>query len=166
MAFLLTLLISYLATSLFGYVVHWCLHQPWMGKANTSHLSHHQIQYPPEDFVSKEYRSAGEDDSFKFFAIAAIPLILVPIILFLVGVLPWYLALAALIMEAIMGFAHDYFHYSFHIENHWLSRIPVVKHIFKVWVELHYVHHVDVTANYGIFCFHWDKLFKSFRRSI
>ena len=161
-AILLTILISYIVTSLFGYVVHWSLHQTWAGGFNKAHMTHHEILYPPSDFTSDTYRNAGKDSTPKFFALAALPLILTPIILWAVGVLPLSLMITVLVVEGIMGFLHDYIHDAFHITNHWMSRTPVLRDIFAKWTQLHYLHHVDMKKNFGIFVFHWDRIFKSF----
>lgn len=162
LAFFLTLLISYCVISLFGYVMHWVLHQSWMGSINQAHMTHHQKLYPPDDYVSDYYRRAGKDAAPKFFIIAALPLIIAPLVLCILGILPWYLLLTIWLMEALMGFLHDYLHDAFHIKNHWLNHLPVVRDIFRRWNYLHYLHHVDMGANYGIFSFHWDRLFKTY----
>jgi sterol desaturase/sphingolipid hydroxylase (fatty acid hydroxylase superfamily) len=162
LAFLLTLLFSFLLTTLFGYVVHWALHQNWSGSVHVSHMTHHLKLYPPEDFSSETYRDAGKDNSFKFFALAAIPLIIIPIALWCAGILSLGLMLVVLLMEALMGFLHDYLHDVFHISNHWLSRTPILKGFFAKWVKLHYQHHVDMKTNYGIFSFLWDKILGTF----
>lgn len=161
-AVLLTILITYIIVSLFGYVVHWALHQTWAGQVNNAHMTHHLKLYPPEDYTSDTYRHAGKDSTPKFFAIAAIPLILCPIILGLLGILSWTLAITTLVVEGIMGFLHNYIHDAFHINNHWMTRTPLLKDIFHKWNELHYLHHVDMSTNYGIFVFHWDRVFGSF----
>lgn len=159
---LLTVFITYLVTSLFGYAVHWSLHQSWAGRFNTSHMTHHLKLYPPQDFTSEVYRNAGADNTLKIFAIAALPLIIAPFVLWLVGVFSWISVIAVLVMEALMGFFHDYLHDAFHIKNHWLNRLPVLNVIFEKWVQLHYLHHVDMSKNLGIFSFHWDYIFKTF----
>lgn len=164
-AFLFTVIISYLITSLFGYVVHWALHQTWAGQFNQAHMTHHLTLYPPEDFSSNTYRNAGKDSSPKFFAIAALPLIVIPIILGFLGVLPIYLVLTILVVEGLVGLLSDRLHDYFHITNHWLTRIPGVRFIFAEWVRLHRQHHVDMGTNYGIFSFHWDRLFKTFKKA-
>jgi len=161
---LLTLLISFVGSTLFGYSVHWALHQSWAGRFNSSHMTHHLKLYPPSDFTSDVYRHAGKDSTIKTFTVAAIPLVALPIILGVLGILSWPLVLVALVVEGLMGFLHDYLHDSMHIENHFLTRIPVVKGIFQRWVHLHYLHHVDMSKNYGIFVFHWDRLFRTFQR--
>ena len=163
MAILFTILFSYLITTLFGHVVHWSLHQSWTGKVNTAHMTHHLKLYPPSDYLSDTYRQAGKDSTPKFFALAALPLIITPIVLWAVGVLSLSIMITIMVMEGLMGFLHNYLHDAFHIRNHWLTRF--MPHIFNRWVELHYQHHVDMNTNFGIFSFHWDRLLGTFRRS-
>lgn len=159
---LISIIITYTIASLFGYVIHWSLHQPWAGKFNSSHMAHHLKLYPPIDFTSEIYRKAGADSTTKFFAIASLPLIITPIVLCFVGFIPVLCLIAILLTEAIVGFLSDYLHDSFHIKNHWMTCLPVVQVIFERWIHLHYLHHVDMSKNYGIFSFHWDRLFKTF----
>ncbi len=83
LSILLTILITYIVVSLFGYFVHKSLHQEWTGLWNTSHMAHHVKLYPPGDFLSDKYRDAGKDDTFWTFALVSIPVILTPIILVL-----------------------------------------------------------------------------------
>lgn len=161
-AILLTILITYIVTSFFGYVVHWSLHQSWAGRFNVSHMTHHLKLYPPSDFYSETYRDPGKDNTVKFFAFAAIPLLLAPVVLYFLGILPLSLMITVLVVEGIVGFLHDYIHDAFHITDHWMSRVPVLRDIFGVWVKLHYLHHVDMGKNYGIFVFHWDHVFRTF----
>ncbi len=162
-AFLLTIFISFIATTFFGYVVHWSLHQSWAGRFNQSHMTHHLKLYPPEDYTSDTYRSAGKDNTVITFAVASLPMIAFPIVLGLFGIIGWFLVATALFVELSLGFLHWYIHDAFHIKNHWMSRVPWLKDIFQVWNGLHYTHHVDMGTNYGIFVFHWDRLFKTFR---
>jgi len=159
---LLTILISFFISSLFGYVVHRSLHQSWTGKLNRSHMTHHLTLYPPSDYLSEKYRDAGKDNTFFIFAIAAIPIVALPIILYFLKVISLMLAIIALIVMAIMSFLHSYLHDSFHIKNHFLTRLPIIKVVFAYWNHLHYLHHVNMQKNFGIFLFHWDHIFKSF----
>lgn len=162
MVILLLVILTYLITSLFGYVVHWSLHQSWAGSFNKAHMAHHLKLYPPNDFTSDVYRHAGSDNTFRTFAIASIPMVLIPILLGIFGILSWKLVLLILTIEGLVGYFNNYFHDSFHINNHFLIRIPLVKYIFIRLIHLHYLHHVDMMKNYGIFAFHWDRLFKTF----
>src|SRR5579885_1957013 len=160
-AILLTILISYIVTSFFGYVIHWSLHQTWSGFFNKAHMTHHQVLYPASDFTSDVYRHAGKDSTPRFFALAASPLILTPLVLWLVGIVPLSVAITAWAVMGVMGFLHDYIHDAFHIRNHWMTRTPVLRDIFAKWIQLHYLHHVDMGKNFGIFVFHWDRVFKT-----
>jgi sterol desaturase/sphingolipid hydroxylase (fatty acid hydroxylase superfamily) len=162
MAVLFTILISFFVSTLFGYVVHWALHQTWTGKLNRSHMTHHLTLYPPDDYQSDVYRYAGKDNTVRIFAVFAIPIVLCPIVLGVLGILPLTLVVVAITMMALMSVSHNYLHDAFHIRNHFLARIPVVKDIFAGWNHLHYLHHVDMSKNYGIFLFHWDHVFRTF----
>lgn len=161
-------IISFFISGLFGYIVHWSLHQTWSGNLNKKHMTHHLILYPASDYTSEQYRNAGKDNSVITFGLLALPLIAFPIILGVIGILPLSIVFTILIVMGIMGFLHNYLHDVFHIKNHFLNKIPVIKHIFTRWNYLHYLHHVNMKTNYGIFLFHWDKLFKTYygKRSI
>lgn len=159
---LITAIIVFFLISFFAYIVHWSLHQKWTGNLNKKHMTHHLILYPPSDYQSDEYRKAGKDNTFVTFFIASVPLVIMPIVLGIIGLLPLSLVITALVVMAIMGFLHDYLHDSFHIKNHFLTRTPVLKVIFGYWNKLHYLHHVDMQKNFGIFLFHWDHIFNTF----
>jgi hypothetical protein len=163
MSILFVIVLTFLVTSLFGHTIHWALHQPWSGKVHKAHMTHHLKLYPPTDFTSEVYRDAGRDSTPKFFLIAAMPLILAPIVLCVLGIISWQIMLTILIVEGLMGFLHDYLHDAFHIKGHWLYGIPLIGRWFRNLVKLHYLHHVDMSSNFGIFTFHWDQILGSFR---
>ena len=161
-AILITALVAFFVSSLFGYVVHRSLHQPWTGRLNKKHMTHHLILYPPTNYLSEEYRQAGKDNTVITFTIAAMPLVIIPILLGVLGILPLSLVITTLIVMGFMGFAHDQLHDAFHIRNHFLTRIPGVRNIFAYWNQLHYLHHIDMQKNFGIFLFHWDHVFRTY----
>jgi sterol desaturase/sphingolipid hydroxylase (fatty acid hydroxylase superfamily) len=161
-AILITAFIAFFASSLFGYAVHRLLHCKWSGVLNKKHMTHHLTLYPPTDYLSVEYRQSGKDNTVVIFVASAIPLIITPIILGILGLLPLSLVITSLLIMGIMGFLHDYLHDSFHIKNHILTRIPGVRVIFAYWNNLHYLHHIDMQKNFGIFLFHWDHVFRTF----
>jgi hypothetical protein len=161
---LLTIIISFFVTTLFGHIMHWSLHQRWVRKFTKSHMTHHLILYPPKSYLSDKYKYAGKDSTLRFFVFASLPMILAPIILGALGILGWHLVITVLATELLIGFLHNYLHDSFHIKNHWIYRVPLLRDIFGVWVKLHYLHHVDMGKNYGIFTFHWDKIFNTFKK--
>lgn len=158
---LLTFLVASCATTLFGYVAHLLLHQPWMGRFNQAHLTHHDKLYPPSDFFSDTYRSAGKDNSVILFAILGIPLLLIPVLLFYFKAIGLFTMLFAMASMIGIGLLHDRVHDSFHLNNHWLKILP----FYRKWLDLHYQHHVNVKTNYGIFLFVWDKLFKTYKEN-
>jgi sterol desaturase/sphingolipid hydroxylase (fatty acid hydroxylase superfamily) len=146
-AFLLTIIIAFFVTTLFGHVLHWSLHQKWMGLFNKSHMVHHLKKYPASDFYSEVYRDAGKDKSTY-------------VGVFILGSV--CLTITALSTLFFVGWLHNYLHDSFHITNHFLGKIPLFNKLFDRWIKLHYQHHVNMQTNFGIFTFHWDKLFKTF----
>lgn len=162
LAILITAIITFFISSLFGYVVHKSLHQEWTGRFNKSHMTHHLKLYPPEDYLSDTYRDAGSDNTVKTFAIAAIPLVLIPIALWLVHILTLTTFITCLVVMAVMSFLHSYLHDAFHIRNHWLNSIPIFDIYFQYWADLHYLHHINMQTNFGIFLFHWDKILGTF----
>lgn len=159
---LFTIFLTYLVTTFFGYVVHWAFHQKWTGPVNKAHMTHHLKLYPADDYLSDVYRQPGKDNTVKLFAFAAI----IPVGLLFLSFFLGFMSLSTLIVVcitlAILGFLHDYLHDSFHIRNHWLTKLPIINKLFGRWNELHYLHHVDMQKNFGIFSFHWDRVFKTF----
>lgn len=161
-AILLTILVVYLVVSLFGYFVHKALHQSWTGRYNSSHMAHHITLYPPEDYLSDTYRDAGKDNTLWTFAVISLPLVLTPVILWAFGILSFTISLIALIEMLFIGWLNNFLHNALHIRNHWITKIPIVNKLFSKWNELHYLHHVDMNKNFGIFNFAWDKVFRTF----
>ena len=162
MSIFLTILIAFFVSSLFGYIAHWSLHQKWAGRLNVLHMTHHLKLYPPSDYLSSVYRDAGKDNTTKVFAMLSIPLVLTPIILGVLNILPLALVLITILVMAAMGFLHDYLHDAFHIKDHSLTKIKGLRVLFGHWNHLHYLHHVDMQKNFGIFLFHWDHVFRTF----
>ena len=154
----LLMVLAFFVLTFFGYIMHWALHQQWMGRFNKSHMTHHMTLYPPEKFSSEKYMHAGKDSTIIFFLIAGAPLLLAPLALFFLGYLSLFSSLILMAELGGLGLLNNYLHDSFHITEHFLSRFET----FRKLVDLHYVHHVDMNKNFGIFTFMWDKLFKTF----
>lgn len=163
---LLTILISYLIVTTFGYFAHWILHEPWLGYFNRSHLKHHNLFYPPTDFTSSKYRSAGKDASSFFFIILGTPILVIPVvILWITGILPFYIGITYLITISFIGYLHDYLHAAFHLNSHWLLKTPL-KNWFLKTQYFHYIHHFNFRKNFGIFTFYLDKILKTYTNDI
>lgn len=155
----ITFILVFIATTLFGHVAHWSLHQSWLGRFNLSHMTHHLKLYPPSDFMSDSYRDPGKDNTVYIFAMAGLPLLMTPIILWFFGIISLITMVFALAEMLLIGLMHDRIHDSFHIDQHFFNHLP----LYKKWWELHYQHHVDMGTNYGIFTYFWDKVFKTYK---
>lgn len=158
---LLVGIVTYLLTSLLGYVVHWTIHQRWAGAAYKAHRAHHIDLYPPGRLISDTYLSAGKQSTVYTFLLAFAPLLLLPIVLCLAGVFTWGMALSAVLAMGAVGLLNDVIHDSFHVKGHWLGRIIPGYGRMR---ELHFVHHVNMKRNFGIYSFIWDRIFRTYRR--
>lgn len=157
---LLVAFLSYTVTSLLGYFVHWAIHQRWSGRIHKAHMAHHLELYPPGKLVSEEYRHAGSQSTVHTFLVAFLPLLLLPVILMLVGVISLVNCAFAVCAMVIVGLLNDVIHDSFHVKHHWLSKVIPGYDRMR---QLHFVHHINMRRNFGIYSFTWDKVFKTFR---
>lgn len=154
----LTSIIVFLGITFFGHWSHYMLHQPWSGKLYKAHMTHHFKLYPPEDYVSDVYRDPGKDNTVYIFLALSSPLFLIPIGLYLLGWISLGIFILAIIEMLFIGYLHDRIHDAFHIRKNIWRYLPW----FRKWDELHYTHHINVQSNFGIFTFHWDKLFGTY----
>ena len=152
--------IAVVGTSLFGYFVHRALHEPWMGRFHVKHMTHHEVLYPADDFFSEEYRSAGKDSTFWTFALMGLPILIVPPVAAWMGLVSLTTGFILMAEVILLGVAHDVIHDKLHIKDTLLKYFPT----FQKWVKLHQVHHVDMTKNFGIFSFVWDRVFKTLKQ--
>jgi sterol desaturase/sphingolipid hydroxylase (fatty acid hydroxylase superfamily) len=142
-----------------GYIAHLILHQNWAGRFNSSHLNHHFVQYPADNFLSDKYRSAGMDSSFYVFAIIFSPIVFALLYLTIFHKIDLVLGLLLLFELGLFGFVNDNLHDAFHLNNSFWHQFW----FFKKLKELHFVHHQNMDKNYGIFAFGWDQIFGTFR---
>lgn len=157
---LLVGIVTYLLTSLLGYVVHWAIHKPWAGRAYRAHRAHHIDLYPPGRLISDTYLSAGKQSTVYTFLLAFMPLLLIPVVLWLVGWFSWGMALSAVLAMGAVGLLNDIVHDSFHVRGHWLRRLVPG---YERMRHLHFIHHVNMRKNYGIYSFIWDRVFGTLR---
>lgn len=163
LALLLVFLVTTVGTTFFGYWAHKSLHMKIMSFFSKSHSVHHDKLYPINDFKSEKYRSAGKDSTVIFFAVASLPVLAIPLLLSLLGILSLFQALFSIATMLFIGWAHDYIHSLFHLKTHWLQKVPVLVNYYNKLEKLHYLHHVDDSKNFGILTFVWDKLFKTMK---
>lgn len=161
---LLSIPLTWLVGTAFGYFVHKALHQRWAGRFYKSHLIHHVKLYPIYDFQSDKYRDAGKDNTTWVFLTASLPLGVVPIILYLTGLIGLFVMFVIFSQMCLIGFINSYIHDSFHITNHWLSKVPLFNKFYNKLIEEHYIHHQNVQKNFGIFSFSWDKLLGTYQK--
>lgn len=161
LSFFIVSIITYLAISFFGYIVHFIIHRPWAGKLYKQHQTHHQL-YTSKNFSSDQYRSAGKDNSVFIFLPLALPLLILPLILAYLHIIPIFLAVLSIVEMFILGFLHDFFHDAFHLNNHFLHRFSV----FQYLVSIHRIHHKRQGKNYSIFGFFlFDRIFRTYQRT-
>lgn len=157
--FILISILVFFATTLFGHVTHWSLHQKFTGRLNKSHMTHHLILYPISNYMSNQYRDAGKDNTVRIFALASVPMLSIPILLLLFGKISLFIALWSMVEMIILGLLHDTIHDSFHLHKSIWKKFPG----YKRWGKYHYLHHVDMQKNFGIFNFFWDRVFRTIK---
>lgn len=148
MGIALVLLVGFFAFEAAGYAFHRFLHTEAAGRLNRAHMNHHLQQYPPQDFTSDVYRSAGGDTTLYPFLVGGVAL---------AGLLCWLLPLAyalPLLAElAFVGWLNNAAHDATHLRVHWLMSFRV----YRRWRARHRVHHFDMTRNFGVVTFVADR---------
>jgi len=157
---IITLIVTYLSTTILGYIIHRIIHNKFAGVLYESHNVHHTKLYPPGKLISDKYLSAGKNSSVWVFTVTFFPFLLIPVWLFVTDILTLNSMLLSISLILIIGFMNAYVHDSFHIKNHWLAKVIPRYHKLQ---ELHFVHHVNMKKNFGIYEFWCDKLFRTYR---
>lgn len=158
MATLLILLASVVLSSLVGYLVHRAIHQEWSGPLHRGHMEHHLELYPPTRLTSESYQVAKwyHSGPVLFAPAAALLLVAVAAPAWLLGTSWWNIACFAAGLIAF-GLLNDQVHDAFHLRSHWLQKVPYFRRLRR----LHFLHHVDMTRNFGIVVMAWDDVFKT-----
>ncbi len=157
---LITILLTFIMITFFGFTLHYCLHRPFMGKFYQMHLTHHFKLYPPENFTSDKYLDPGKDNTVIIFLLMGSPLILLPIVLFAAHIISLPILITAMLSMALFGIPNNFLHDAFHIKHHWLRKYQW----FAKLTDLHFQHHINIKSNYGIYFFGWDRLFGSLQK--
>jgi len=160
---LFIILFTFIGTTFFGYWAHKSLHMKVFKFFAKSHSVHHDVLYPITDYKSDKYRSAGKDSTVIFFAIASLPVLAIPCLLALFGVVSLFQMIVMLAVMLFTGWLHDYVHDTFHLNKHWIHNLPLINNYYQKLEKLHYLHHIDETKNFGILVFWWDKLFHTLK---
>lgn len=175
--FLVIFVLAIIYTELIGYVVHKFLHEahvPWLSDRHVR--DHHLTYYPPGSNMRTTEYEAPEASSFidkvGFEWIVPIAVVTVPLLAIAIalGASVLYVTqffLASLVW-AWLGFS--YMHNSFHIKDFWMSNSYYMGGFLSKWYKetrkLHDIHHNDMTINFGITFFWFDKLLETFTRKL
>ena len=144
---------AYVVGNFMGYMVHRLLHCTFMGKAYEDHYHHHCRIYPPNDYLSDEYREPPTGADQGKYYIAAFLVVCLPLLAWHWGYFLWAIVTSLAVLKT-NAWVHDVLH----IRGHYLERFR----LFQWLREVHFQHHVDVHTNYGIFEFVPDLLFRTF----
>ncbi len=117
------------------------------------HVGSHHGVYSKDILMSDRY--SDEEESLTFYYV--IPTVI------LVGVAYLILALDLLVVHlsslALAFYAHVYLHVHYHLKDSWLRRFEW----FKRKQRLHFVHHRDMSKNFAVVEFFWDRVFGTYR---
>jgi sterol desaturase/sphingolipid hydroxylase (fatty acid hydroxylase superfamily) len=172
-----TLVDSVVVAEFAGYWLHRLLHSDKFPALSRGHLIHHFLVYGPR----QPMRAGGYHDATdNRFSVGNVGIEwLVPstiILLFCWGVMVLFgvpqvyqvLALCTLVGWPMLMF--NYLHDRMHIENFWMTRVPILKWWFLKARRLHDIHHRSVNSkgfmdtNFGIGFFLFDRFFRTMAR--
>jgi sterol desaturase/sphingolipid hydroxylase (fatty acid hydroxylase superfamily) len=152
----LVTIVSLVLSNFLGYWIHRALHQKWAGPFHRAHMQHHLELYPPGKLTSVKYRNAHWYNRGPFLFTPPF-LVIVAVALGIARLLHapmWTVAEIATIFVAF-GFLNDWVHDTFHLRRHPLQKLRYYRRARIA----HFVHHVDMSKNYGIVAFEWDRAF-------
>lgn len=156
MLWMIVVILTFILSEAIGYGIHWAAHKSWSGPLFRAHLVHHAM-YAPKVFEHVVYESKFRSS----FAVWMAP-VFVALLVIAFSVLPWPLAVVCFVTLVCNAAITDIIHQSFHVKNHWLRMLPVVRR-GKV---LHQLHHRHTQSNLGITCYVWDRVFGTFRKTL
>jgi len=158
-----TLVDSVVVAEFAGYWLHRLLHSDMFPALSRGHLIHHFLVYGPRQPMRAGTYHDATDNRFsvgnvgiEWLAPSAIILLFCWGVMALLGVPPGYqvLALCTLLGWPILMFS--YLHDRMHIENFWMTRVPLLRSWFLHARRLHDIHHRSVNSaglmdtNFGI----------------
>lgn len=157
---IITFLCSSILALFFGYWIHRALHCKWSGRFYVAHMEHHLKQYPANNLTSKIYRKAKWNHRGPFLFTP--PLLLIACVIFCLSALfhvPFLFPMSMFCSFIIMGIIEDIVHDWTHVRG---SRFR--QSFFRRIRSDHYVHHIDMTKNFGISSTIFDKLFGTYSK--
>ena len=150
---LITVLITYQIICITQAVLHRYIgHKRLIPFVFDSHTRSHHTIYSSRTFESTTYSKEEASITYTFipFAmlIAGVAYLLLPFFLFITALLT---VIASFTMQA-------YLHAQFHLSNSWLQRF----HWFNRCKEIHRIHHINQTSNFGLINFNCDRIMGTF----
>jgi sterol desaturase/sphingolipid hydroxylase (fatty acid hydroxylase superfamily) len=169
-----TLVDSVVVAEFAGYWLHRLLHSNKFPALSRGHLIHHFLIYGPrQPMRAGDYRDATDNRysvgnvGSEWLAPSSIILLSCWGVMALLGVPTVYqvLALCTLLGWPILMFS--YLHDRMHIENFWMTRVPLLRAWFLRARRLHDIHHRSVNregnmdTNFGIGFYFFDRFFRT-----
>jgi Fatty acid hydroxylase superfamily len=147
--------VSFLVAEAIGWFLHRLAHCPWAGPYHRYHMRHHLEFYPPERFSSDRY--LGDFKTSLVVWMAPFFVVLGAIAYALMALPAW---LAAVAGAGAAAWLNDSLHTAFHLREtlwsglgDWFARRKL----------RHFLHHVDMLANMGIWEHAIDRRLGTFR---
>jgi hypothetical protein len=169
-----TLVDSVVVAEFAGYWLHRLLHSDSFPALSRGHLIHHFLIYGPQQPMRAAAYHDATNDRFsvgnvglEWVAPSALMLLFCWGVMTLFNVPHFYqvLALCTLLGWPLLMFS--YLHDRMHLENFWMSRMPLLKTWFLKARRLHDIHHrsmdsegyMDTNFGIGFYCF--DRFFRT-----
>ena len=172
-----TLVDSVVVAEFAGYWLHRLLHSDEFPALSRGHLIHHFLIYGPRQPMRAGGYHDATDNRFalgnvgiEWLAPSAIILLFCWAVMALLGVAPVYQGLA---LCTLLGWPLPMFNYPhgrMHMDNFWMTRIPLLRSWFLNARRLHDIHHRSVDskgfldANFGIGFHFFDRFFRTMAR--
>jgi sterol desaturase/sphingolipid hydroxylase (fatty acid hydroxylase superfamily) len=169
-----TLVDSVIVAEFAGYWLHRLLHSDKFPSLSRGHLIHHFLIYGPrQPMRAGNYRDATDDRfsignvGVEWLAPSAIILLFCWGVMALLRLPPAYqvLSLCTLLGWPILMFS--YLHDRMHIEDFWMTRVPILRSWFLRARRLHDIHHHSMDSkgymdtNFGIGFYFFDRFFRT-----
>jgi len=172
-----TLVDSVVVAEFAGYWLHRLLHSDEFPALSRGHLIHHFLIYGPRQPMRAGGYHDATDNRFalgnvgiEWLAPSAIILLFCWAVMAFLGVAPVHqgLALCTLLGWPLLMF--NYLHDRMHMDNFWMTRIPLLRSWFLNARRLHDIHHRSVDSeglmdsNFGIGFHFFDRFFRTMAR--
>ena len=145
---------TWLAASFLQATLHMGLaHRPWGGLFFHAHVGCHHKNYQQKYLSSASYI----EDKLNLSPWFVLPVSL--IIGAAYTVLPIEHFIVHVVVFCLSYLVHIYLHGQYHVSETWLEHFAW----FRRRRLLHYEHHLDMSCNFAVIDFFWDKLMGTFR---